>query len=134
MQTIASSIPFPVFKSEGEPGTFETAMLFHDLTISTCSRPSGPNANPIANHCTVVFDQSHGEAVAFSNRSSQKSRFVLIAGKPIGEPVSQWGPFVMTTKEEVEKAMRDFKRGLNGFERAKTWVSEAKKKEMGISA
>lgn len=94
----------------------------------------GPNANPIANHCTVVFDQSHGEAVAFSNRSSQKSRFVLIAGKPIGEPVSQWGPFVMTTKEEVEKAMRDFKRGLNGFERAKTWVSEAKKKEMGISA
>ena len=40
----------------------------------------------------------------------------------------------MTTKEEVEKAMTDFKRGLNGFERAKTWVSEAKKKEMGISA
>jgi len=28
--------------------------------------------------------------------------------------------------------MRDFKSGQNGFERAKTWVSEARKREMGI--
>ena len=53
--------------------------------------------------------------------------------------VSQWGPFVMNTQEELEEAMRDFKGGRNGFERAKTWVSEVKKKEfmrwdMGISS
>ena len=50
-----------------------------------------------------------------------------------GEPVAQHGPFVMNTKEEVEKAMRDFQSGRNGFERAKTWVSEIRKKEMGKS-
>lgn len=92
----------------------------------------GSNDNPVENRCTVVFDQSHGDAVLFSNKSSQKSRLVLIAGKPIGEPVSQWGPFVMSTKEEVEEAVRDFKSCRNGFERAKTWVSEARRKEMGV--
>ena len=60
-----------------------------------------------------MFDQSHGDAVLFSNKSSQKSRLVLIAGKPIGEPVSQWGPFVMSTKEEVEEAGKELALALD---------------------
>ena len=55
-------------------------------------------------------------------------------GKIKGACVSQWGPFVMNTQEELEEAMKDFKGGRNGFERAKLWISEVKKKEMGISS
>ncbi|MAZ05840.1 pirin family protein [Marinobacter sp. SS8-8] len=39
------------------------------------------------------------------------ARLLLIAGKPIGEPVVQYGPFVMNTREEIERALRDYRDG-----------------------
>jgi len=39
------------------------------------------------------------------------SRFLLIAGKPIGEPVAWGGPFVMNTREEVMQAFEDYRSG-----------------------
>jgi redox-sensitive bicupin YhaK (pirin superfamily) len=39
------------------------------------------------------------------------ARFILVAGRPIGEPAVQYGPFVMNTREEVERAMRDYRDG-----------------------
>ena len=40
-----------------------------------------------------------------------KSKFLLISGKPIGEPVARGGPFVMNTKEEILKAIEDYHNG-----------------------
>ena len=39
------------------------------------------------------------------------ARLLLLAGKPLGEPVVQYGPFVMNTREEVEQAVNDYRRG-----------------------
>ena len=39
------------------------------------------------------------------------ARFILVAGRPIGEPVVQYGPFVMNTREEIEQAMADYRDG-----------------------
>ena len=39
------------------------------------------------------------------------ARFILVTGRPIGEPIVQYGPFVMNTREEIEQAMRDFRDG-----------------------
>ena len=40
-----------------------------------------------------------------------KSKFLLISGKPIGEPIARGGPFVMNTKEEILKAIEDYHNG-----------------------
>ena len=40
-----------------------------------------------------------------------KAKFLLISGKPIGEPIARGGPFVMNTKEEILKAVQDYHKG-----------------------
>ncbi len=37
------------------------------------------------------------------------ARFIVVAGRPIGEPVVQYGPFVMNTEAEIHQAMRDYR-------------------------
>ena len=50
--------------------------------------------------------------------------FVLIAGKPLNEPITRGGLFVMNTQEEVEQARKDYKEHKNGFENCAFWHSE----------
>jgi redox-sensitive bicupin YhaK (pirin superfamily) len=40
-----------------------------------------------------------------------EARFLVISGKPIKEPVVQYGPFVMNTTEEIEQAIQDYRDG-----------------------
>ena len=39
------------------------------------------------------------------------TRFILVAGRPLGEPVVQYGPFVMNSREEIEQAVADYRDG-----------------------
>ena len=39
------------------------------------------------------------------------ARFILIAGRPLREPIVQYGPFVMNTREEIERAISDYQAG-----------------------
>ena len=59
-------------------------------------------------HAAAVFaDKGSVELHA----GSAGARFLFLAGKPIGEPVVQYGPFVMNTREEIEQAIRDYQAG-----------------------
>ncbi len=39
------------------------------------------------------------------------ARFLVLAGRPLREPIAQYGPFVMNTREEIEQAIRDYQSG-----------------------
>ncbi|MDG6778519.1 pirin family protein [Thiomicrorhabdus sp. zzn3] len=54
---------------------------------------------------------SHGEHVTIENRAKQISRFLLVAGSPLNEPIVQRGPFVMNTQAEIMQAFDDYQNG-----------------------
>lgn len=51
-----------------------------------------------------------GEAVALEGREAD-TRLILVAGKPLREPVARYGPFVMNTQDELRQAFADFQAG-----------------------
>jgi len=46
--------------------------------------------------------------------ASAETRALLIAGKPLKEPIVQYGPFVMNSQEEIYQALSDFRDGRLG--------------------
>ena len=42
---------------------------------------------------------------------SADTRVVLLSGAPLKEPIAQYGPFVMNTREEIEQALDDYRKG-----------------------
>jgi len=54
---------------------------------------------------------SAGDTVRI-DAGAEGAQFLLLAGKPLGEPVVQYGPFVMNTREEVEQALADYRNGV----------------------
>ncbi len=53
---------------------------------------------------------SDGESLTITAGASG-ARTLVLAGKPIKEPVAQYGPFVMNTQEEIEDAINDYRAG-----------------------
>lgn len=64
-----------------------------------------------------------GDAVEAWNNFSKPLRFLLIGGEPLNEPIERYGPFVMNTHEEINRAIYDYRNAVNGFEKAKHWKS-----------
>jgi quercetin 2,3-dioxygenase len=51
-----------------------------------------------------------GNAVEIATRS-KPTRFLLVSGRPLHEPISWWGPMVMNTQREIEVAIQEFQTG-----------------------
>lgn len=76
----------------------------------------------------VVFDND-GEGVlvsapADSATTTNKSALdiLLMGGVPLNEPVARYGPFVMNTKEEILKAIEDYRNGFYVFYLHAIWT------------
>lgn len=58
-------------------------------------------------HMAILTNIGDGVVV----ETGQDSRFLLIAGRPLTEPIVQHGPFVMNTAEQIHQAVRDYQAG-----------------------
>jgi len=57
---------------------------------------------------TLILLEKGSDLEVLANKNS---KFLFIAGKPIGEPIARGGPFVMNTKAEILQAIQDYNNG-----------------------
>jgi redox-sensitive bicupin YhaK (pirin superfamily) len=60
-------------------------------------------------HMAILANDAGSDGVVL--RAEVPARALLVAGMPLGEPIAQYGPFVMNTNEEIFQAVRDFQSG-----------------------
>lgn len=95
----------------------------------TATFGSSPNAQTIDKFHNVVFEQEGDTIIASVDAgASEEARFVIVAGTPLDQEVVQYGPFVLSSQQEVYQAMMDYSTFRNGFERAENWESEIGKR------
>lgn len=63
----------------------------------------------------VVLGEGDRVVVAAPRRAMS---FLLVAARPLREPVARWGPFVMNTKEEIARAIEDYRNGTLALRQA----------------
>lgn len=95
-------------------------------------REGDGNRQLVPQYHNAVFSQD-GEAVYLEADADagKDARLVIVAGTPLDQPVVQYGPFVVTSRDEVVKALMDYQTHSNGFERADGWKSEIGKSMRG---
>jgi redox-sensitive bicupin YhaK (pirin superfamily) len=68
----------------------------------------GESHSPVDSGTLVLFEK--GDSVLFATGDAA-ARFLLVSGKPLGEPIAWRGPIVMNTEKELEQAFREYREG-----------------------
>ncbi len=75
----------------------------------------GPAGTPAHDGQRVVFERDGGSVDVAAPRDARGPlEVLLIGGVPLGEPVARYGPFVMTTQDELVQAFEDYSAGRLG--------------------
>jgi redox-sensitive bicupin YhaK (pirin superfamily) len=62
-----------------------------------------------AQRMAVLWNDADTDGVSVT--ATEDARVLLVAGRPLGEPIVQYGPFVMNTQEEILQAISDYRDG-----------------------
>lgn len=89
------------------PASQETLIYLLDGELRTADSPD----QPLLAHHAIWFQREEGK---IHLNALQETRFLLVAGEPLNEPVAARGPFVMNTQEELYQAFADYQQGKMG--------------------
>ena len=119
---------------EGAQQRPETEPLYLDIHLPAGTRfeqplPAGHNAflyvyrgevaagaehERVPERTMAVLANTPGSDGVTLQACSAPARVLLVAGKPLGEPIVQYGPFVMNTPEQIEATLADYRDGRLG--------------------
>ena len=105
-----------------------TAPLYLDLHLPACTRFTqtlaadhnafvyvyrgevriGAETLPVQ-RMAILANEAEADGVVIE--AAGEARVLLIAGRPLNEPIAQYGPFVMNTEQEIHQALNDFRDG-----------------------
>ena len=71
----------------------------------------GADNTPLRQRQMAIFAN---QCSAIALTATEPSRAILLAGRPLNEPIAQHGPFVMNTKAQLQEAVADFNAGRLG--------------------
>lgn len=102
-------IYFDVELKEGKEFNFELSSTHNSfIYLVEGSIKIGDQAHAsIQNSKIIILNKENNLKVL----GLKNSKFLLISGKPIGEPIVRGGPFVMNTQAEIKEAIQDFHNG-----------------------
>ena len=100
---------FDVDMKEGKEFNFDLPSTHNSLIylIDGEVKVGDQNHDQAKNSTLIIL--TRGEKLKVT--SLTKAKFLLISGKPIGEPIARGGPFVMNTKAEILQAVQDYHSG-----------------------
>ena len=78
------------------------------LRLSRCASRSATRTCPCSGW---RFWRTTADTDGVVLKASEPTRALLIAGQPLGEPIAQYGPFVMNTNDEIHQAVKDYPSG-----------------------
>jgi len=106
-----------------DPGaTFETTLPAENNNFLFVFEGDGSLDKQAVPLNTLIVLGSEANRPSFT-AGKNGARFIVISGRPIGEPIVQYGPFVMNTREEIDQAMRDYQ--TNNFVRDRAWINKS---------
>ena len=92
----------------GGSGTFRDASAPQAVLTESAVDPSALPQYDAKNHSLVLFDR--GDEIVVQ-AGPEGIRFLLVSGKPLEEPVAWYGPIVMNTQAELQKAVSELQDG-----------------------
>ena len=85
------------------PATHNAFIHVYRGTVEVAGKPVGEK------QLAIFANTEHADGIVLT--AAQASRLLLIAGRPLHEPIVQHGPFVMNSAEEIHAAIHDFRGG-----------------------